>query len=363
MTPARVIVAAIVATGLVAGFNYIVDPLQLFRPARFYRAAYPSEERLHNAGLIRSQSFDTIFMGDSIGLHVRGSEVDDHLGTHSVKLVMSGSSSREQTFVLTAALAREARKVVWEMDDLIFTGAAEVDNLSYFPADLYRMNAKGLVGYLLNLETSREAFFLLLRGWKPMSNLRNGLIRAGHLRYDNDNANELNVFADALVPSAYNAAKCLAAYKYYAQPGNGQRFGAGYDYDVMVNNFERDAVGLIQQRPDIQFIIYFPPYSMVQYAAMRDLAPPDMLPTFFRFSSYALERLSRFPNVALFDFRDAAEISHDLDRFADAIHHSPTTGLLLLSRIAKGNNRVDPSNSTRSVEHLKAQVDAYKLPL
>ena len=74
------------ATAFVAAyglFNFVVDPLQIFRPAQFYKPAYPTEERLHNAGLIRSQNFDTVFIGDSIALHTRSSEVDRHLGTRA----------------------------------------------------------------------------------------------------------------------------------------------------------------------------------------------------------------------------------------------------------------------------------------
>ena len=60
----------------------------------------------------------------------------------------------------------------------------------------------------------------------------------------------------------------------------------------MVRIFERDVISLIQERSDVQFTIYFPPYSMVQYAAMRDLAAPETLLTFFRFNAYTLQRNS-----------------------------------------------------------------------
>jgi hypothetical protein len=362
MTAVKFLVVSLCAIGAVAGFNFVVDPLQLFHQARFYRAAYPSEERMHNAGLIRSQTFDTVFMGDSIVLHVRRSEVDEQLGTHAVKLVMSGATSREENFVLAIALDRHPRQVLWEMNDMTFADSADIDTLPYFPADLYRRNLRGIVGYLFNLETSREAVWAILRSWKPLRKLSYSLMRAGYIKYDNNDLDELNTIDPALVPSAYNARKSLAAYQYYSRPGNGQRLSAGYSYDALVRNFERDAVRFIQGHPDTSFTIYFPPYSMVQYAAMRDFGTPDMLPTFYRFGAYALQRLSQLPNVAVFDFRDDSGITHNLDNFADAIHHSPAIGVLLLSRIAKGENRVEKAEPTRSIERLKDQVDHYKLP-
>jgi hypothetical protein len=362
MTAARFLVVALCAIGVVAGFNFVVDPLQIFRPARFYKPAYPSEERMHNAGLIRSQTFDTVFMGDSIALHVRSSEIDEHLGTHAVKLVMSGAASREQNFVLGVALTRHPRTVLWEMNDMTFVDSADIDTLPYFPADLYRENLKGIAGYLFNLETSREAAWSILRSWKPLRRFSFALVRAGYIKYDNDDPNELNTIDPALVASAYNAKKSLAAYEYYSRPGNGQRLSAGYSYDALVRNFERDAVQFIQGHSETNFTIYFPPYSMVQYAAMRDFGAPDMLSTFYRFSAYALQRLTQLRNVTVFDFRDDSEISHSLDNFADAIHHSPAIDDLLLSRIAKGGNLVDKADPARSIERLKRQIDAYKLP-
>src|SRR5262245_50590766 len=82
---------------LAALLNYTVDPLQLFRPAQFYRPMYSNDSRMQNAGLIRSQSFDTVFMGTSLAIHFRQSDMDRILGGKSLKLAMSGSTSHEQT--------------------------------------------------------------------------------------------------------------------------------------------------------------------------------------------------------------------------------------------------------------------------
>ena len=64
----------------------------------------------------------------------------------------------------------------------------------------------------------------------------------------------------------------------------------------MVRNFERDAIGLIAQNPDVKFDIYFAPYSILQFVAMRD-ASPKTLKIVYDFSAYALPRLLQFPNV------------------------------------------------------------------
>ena len=55
--------------------------------------------------------------------------------------------------------------------------------------------------------------------------------------------------------------------------------------------FERDAIGLIAANPDVTFDIYFPPYSILQFVAMRD-ASPATLKIVYDFSAYALPRLA-----------------------------------------------------------------------
>src|SRR5579871_3884448 len=116
--------------------NFAVDPLQLFRPSRLFPAMYSQDTRLQNAGLIRSQDFDTVFMGTSLAIHFRQSDIDRVLGVKSLKLAMTGSSSREQVFVIKQALQqRHPRKIIWEMDDFIFCDALPIDSDIYLPAD------------------------------------------------------------------------------------------------------------------------------------------------------------------------------------------------------------------------------------
>ena len=76
----------------------------------------------------------------------------------------------------------------------------------------------------------------------------------------------------------------------------------------MVRDFERDAIGLIAKHPDVTFDIYFPPYSILQFVAMRD-ASPATLKIVYDFTAYARQRLLQFPNVRLHDFR-AVEGNH-----------------------------------------------------
>src|SRR4029077_4969146 len=156
---------------LAVALNFVVDPLQLFRPSRFHRPMYSNDSRMQDAGLIRSQPFDTVFMGTSLAIHFRQSDIDRIVGGRSLKLSMTGSTSHEQSFVLAAALERHPKRVIWQMDDWIFRDAPAIDQGIYLPADLYRRNAKGIASYLFSGAMARESAWILVRSIKPLEPL------------------------------------------------------------------------------------------------------------------------------------------------------------------------------------------------
>jgi hypothetical protein len=341
--------------------NFVVDPLQLFRPARLFAAMYSEDSRLQAAGLIRSQEFDTVFMGTSLAIHYRQNDIDRHLGVRSVKLALSGSASKEQKFVLDAALERHPKRILWEMDDWVFRDSPDVDVNIYLPANLYRRNAKGIASYLFSGAMARESLWILLRSIPPLEPLVARLTTGVLFKFPISRIDDINTLHPRFdVDGFYNANNALAAFRRVTDPVRSALLAGGYDYAAMVKNFERDAIGLIAGNPGVKFDIYFPPYSILQFVAMRD-ASPSTLKIVYDFSAYAAPRLLQFPNVSLYDFREAKEITHDLNNYGDVIHHSPAVDLKVLSWLAEGKYLVDRAAPTASLERLKAQVEAYRL--
>ena len=357
----RFLCASVAFLAAAVALNFAVDPLQLFRPAKLFAAMYSQDTRLQDAGLIRSQEFDTVFMGTSLAIHFRQSEIDKALGTHSLKLAMTGSTSREQSFVLAAALERHPKRVIWQMDDWIFVDSDEIAKDVWLPADLYRRNIKGMAGYLFSGEMARESLWILLRSIPPLkpivAKLTNGVMFSFPLS-DVDDIYALRPDFD--VAGTYNAKKAMAEFVHITDPSRAAYLSAGYNYDAEVKNFERDAIGLIRDHPDVTFDIYFPPYSILQWVAMRD-ASPATLKIVYDLASYMNRRLAEFPNVRLFDFRATEEITHDLDNYSDVIHHSPAIDRKILQMLASGQYLVDRAAPTAPLERLKAQVEAYRV--
>ncbi|MGY8639136.1 hypothetical protein RAD15_42390 [Bradyrhizobium sp. 14AA] len=344
-----------------AMLTFVVDPLQLLRPSRLVAAFYSDDTRVQNAGLIRSQSFDTAFMGTSLAIHFRQSDIDRALGVRSLKLAMTGSNSRQQGFVLEQAIDRGARRVIWAMDDFSFVDAADIEADPYLSVDLYRGTAKGMGLYLFNAAMAKESLFALTRSIPP---LREPLTRAAPflpVKFALSDVDDIYALPrDFDIARGYNAERALAAFAYITDPVRSRFLGEGYGYDAMVQHFERDAASLITRHPDVTFDIYFPPYSILQFVAMRD-ASPETLKVVVDLTARIAQRLTRLPNVRLHDFRAIKAVTHDLDNYSDVIHHSPVIDAQVLKWLASGEYRVDPKAPLASLDQLKAQVEAYRV--
>jgi hypothetical protein len=263
--------------------------------------------------------------------------------------------------VLAAALENHPKRVIWEADDWIFRDAPEVDADIYLPADLYRRNLKGVAQYLFSGAMARESLWMLARSTpllqKTVARLTSGVL----IKFPIPSVDDINVLTPSFdIAATYNARKAMAEFVDITSPARRSSLSELYDYNAMVRNFERDAIGLIEKNPDTHFDIYFPPYSILQFVAMRD-ASPATLKIVYDFTAYVSQRLAQYPNATLHDFREAEDITHNLGNYADVIHHSPTIDLKVLSMLASGQYVVDRAAPTASLERLKAQVEAYKV--
>ena len=174
---------------------------------------------MQNAGLIRSQDFDTVFMGTSLAIHFRQSDIERHLGVHSLKLSMTGSNSREQSFVLAAAMERRPKRVIWQMDDLIFLDAPDIEADIYLPVDLYRRNAKGIAGYLFSAAMAKESLFALLRSIPPLRPVAAADPGGAVYKFAMPDVDDINTLRpDFDVPGLYNAKRRLPRSACIADP-------------------------------------------------------------------------------------------------------------------------------------------------
>ena len=230
----------------------------------------------------------------------------------------------------------------------------------HLPADLYRGNAKGIASYLLSGAMAKESMWIAARSIPPLGPVLVKLPSEALFKFPLSRVDDINTLqANDDVGSIYNAERAMAAFRYITDPVRSKYLLDDTDYDMKVRVFERDAIGLISANPDVAFDIYLPPYSILQWVALRETSP-ETLQSVYAFSAYFCRRLMDLPNVRLFDFRSSSEATHNLDNYSDVIHHSPDIDLKILDWLAHGKYRVDASAPTASLDLLKAQVEVYR---
>jgi hypothetical protein len=274
---------------------------------------------------------------------------------------MTGSSSREQVFVLQAAIARRPKRVIWEVDDWIFHDTPDIDANTYLPADLYRGNARGFASYLFSGAMAREAVWIAARSVPSLESITAPLASETLFKFWLRNVDDINTLQpDDDVGALYNARRAMAAYRYITDPVRSKYLLDDTDYDMKVRVFERDAIGLIHAHPDVTFDIYLPPYSILQWIALRETSS-GTLQSVYAFSAYFCRRLMDFPNVRLFDFRSVRDVTHGLNNYSDVIHHSPAIDLKVLEWLAHSKYRVEAAAPTAALDQLKGQVEVYRI--
>ena len=218
-----------------------------------------------------------------------------------------------------------------------------------------------MAGYLFSGAMARESLWIVARAIPPLeptvARLTNGVM----FKFPISRVDDINTLRpDFDVAGFYNAKSAVAAFRRLTAPARRHSIALGYNYDAMARGFERDAIALIENNPDVTFDIYFAPYSILHFVAMRD-ASPATLKIACDFTAYAFPRLLQFPNVRLHDFRDVKDVTHDLGNYGDVIHHSPAIDLKILSWLAERKYVVDRAAPLASLERLKAQVEVYKV--
>ncbi len=302
----------------VAAFNYVVDPVQYFRLASFYKPGVYTQERFLYPALIRHQPYDSAIIGTSTAMTIRPSLANQAFGGRFLKLTMNGGRPSEQAMVLDAAFAHRKeplRSVVWGIDPHMWAYPVNDRNqLYFFPEYLYRPDPLGVVrSYLLSKDITEMS-------WKSLYNDHYKQVPPIEL----DNVGSwVEYFAQfkyacSTVETQVSKFVTRAARppKTPLTPEMVRQAGAALN-----ENFEQNLLPLIRAHPQTQFYLYNPPYSRAE-AFVLAVTSPATLVARQRFKERLQQLATDLPNVKYYDFEQWREITDNLDNYYDYQHHS-----------------------------------------
>jgi hypothetical protein len=333
------ILAAVVAalTTAAAVLVYVVDPFQVLRrsngPVNFYAAG-----QYQIPGVARHYPYDAVVTGTSVSNNFRVGEIKSAFGWHAMNFSMGGATMREQRAVLETALATgKPRHVFWGIDAFAFTR----DDGHRFPYYLYGNPGWRTAPYFVSLGAVTHAISTLTLPEAKRTSLTQWI--------DNNAWDWQYTYGRAEVLRAWRNHETLPAPVLPATPALADR-----EVEVTV-------LSLIRAHPEVEFRIVLLPYSVL-YTKLLLMERPVEFQAQCWVSGAVARGAARLPNARVHDFRDARDITHNLDEFKDLVHFSGAISRQIVREVAAGRHQETPEWSEAVCARLTADATAFPDP-
>lgn len=333
----------IALTAAIITLTAVLDPLQFYRKATWYKPFLSSDARYQNPGLAKNYDYDTIIIGTSMTQNFLPSEVGQALGGTAMKLAIEGSTADEHYY--TAKLALETGKVkriLWGLD--YFSLKANTKQASdQFPLYMYDDVWWNDYNYLFNYSVYDQLFKSLYG--KMFGN------KDKDLEYLN-NWNDRAKFGADEVMKSYKTASQQDVY-----------FGINEEsLDVVQKSFTDNILSLVKAYPDVEFYFYYPPYSILRQTMWQE-SNAARFDNQITMRKWMFEQFADHKNVKLYDFQTETEWTYNLDLYKDLSHHSQNVNSWIAAAIGRDDikyrvtqENIDELNYKLNIDTLHAMV-------
>ena len=310
--------------------NYIIDPYQQYRKSSYYTFS-TKKPRYLNAGLVKNYDYDSLIIGSSMMANFDANKVENLLGFgQTIKpLTFGGFISEEVDTIKTALEHKNIKNILMGLDVYSFSGFnIPSEKNSRFPSYLYDDILTNDFEYLFNFGVLKSSFRSLSHKYdkKKIKNQLNTL-------YDWQNKYQHFFSGKELI----NDYKIKMVQKKY--------LSGFYSFEIMKKNFDNYLFPIIKKNTNINFIFFFPPYSILEYKLMNH---QKYLLDVLKFKNYISVELQQYKNIKLYDFQVANEITHNFSNYKDTTHYHKRINNWILDQIDQNKylkkNNIDDDN-------------------
>jgi hypothetical protein len=334
----KVLLFGILIHGLII---FLVDPLMNYRIPKFYKP-YISNERYMNPGMAKNLKYDSILVGSSVTQIMVPSDFDSIFGGKTIKLSMNDITAYETNQILKVGLnANNIHRIYYGIDPFSFRG--EVTRVAYkeLPHFIYNNNFFDDYKYLLNTQ-------ILIKdiGMK--------LIAAKILGRKPNNSNSID--NPYYVEGNYSGKRLFDSWKSGSK--NFSNESINFQCSNMIKSFDKNIVSLIKSNSEVDYYLFFPPYSILYWDRV---SREEWIDDAICFKQYVAKFAVKNSNVILFDFQNLNEITFDLDNYENLRHFSPLIGRKIITMMKNNIGAVNYSNTyLQDFMTLKDQVRGLK---
>jgi len=326
---------ALVAAGLAccAAVVYTVDP--------FFHYHDPDPEgevwfdqRYQCAGLLRSQSYETVLMGSSLAANYRPYWFDVFYDTSTVKVTFPNGGFHEFDQALDYAYScQPLERVIFGLDpNLLARSAAEAPD--QLPAYLYDDGSWNDGPYLFNKDVLMRAVYTLMkRRAGETQSLQDAFVWDGNV-----------FFSKELALAGYDRPETVAE----MLPADHFLANCEENLDIVTAWLDR--------HPDTTYTFFFSPYSILSWDRYQRDGELEAMLTMLE---YTVERLLPYENAELQFFMADYDTITDLDNYADHLHVAGRVTYEMARTMPEGKWLLTAENRAEVLDGLREFVVHY----
>ncbi|WP_297604919.1 hypothetical protein [uncultured Alistipes sp.] len=300
------------------GVVYCIDPYQQFRKSDLYI----NDARLEIPGISKHHDYNAILIGSSMAMNHEPQQIDslfseagqDKWSTRNFTLV--GGMSDDYDILLNRVFKDgKVKHIIFDFD--YFSFAKQRNVIADY---LYTDDISNKIKYVLNYTTLENCIKKIKTP-----------VRLDSLNHFYSKSGRAELLRDFM--------KCRN--EKFAETGY------NFDYTVMKLHFDSHILSYIRKRTDIDWIVYFPPYSIFEFVRYRD---GGHFGEIYRFKKYVVEALLKCPNVKIYDFQCEEGWIMNLSEYMDVRHHSHEFNHEIIRRMSEDMYRVTSDNYLEKLE-------------
>lgn len=318
------------------GIIAYVDPFfHYHKPLREFPYVVDNQVNM-NPGLARHMDYDSVLLGSSMTVSFDTSWFMEEMGLSTQKLSYNGAYPKDQSNIMKIIFEKknDLKQVFLGIDELNYS--ADINQTKYPITEyLYDENPFNDVQYLLNKDV------LLDYVLRPMVDKK-------------DKSDWNNIYKMWWQPEHYN----LANIRLYYTPAEEipdkttvEEYIAGIEA-----NLEQNILPYIENNPETEFVIFYPPYSILYW---YDAKRQDKIDTIIKKYDYMTRRLLEYDNVEIHFFQNDVDIITNFNNYADYTHYSPEVCHYMVKCLKDKSHRVTLDNLDDQLSNLDKLVKNY----
>ncbi len=294
----------------------LIDPYRTFNLIKKNHNLYSTDLKMSTYGILNNAPYDSIILGSSMLHSMDPLYANSNLGGQFINISLSNGALSYRSQVLEYALSKKKLKHV------------------IFSVDAFRESEKRF--------DKGEGFNKFYIGFRYLKYLHCYVISCSNFK-DINNLVEWPKSYENYFGSVLSAQRKKALKKMISDINS-----PNDDYDITKISkaydqiiFDKYLLRLINQYPETNFHLIFPPYSRMKYAVLKQ--KENNFDLYKRRIDMIVTQLEKYSNAKVYGFDDLPFLD-DLSNYMDGIHHHPKFNYLQIDLIKNKQSIISLSN-------------------